>query len=197
MQSKPASRQSPIATAILLAALEGDARAAKEAYERSLRLLTVLARRHAPWLSPDLHLEIVQETWQLFFARRDTALLSSGDVNGAAYLNTLLRNAVEAVKSKDRPPGTRSRRTGAERETFVELAPGLENDESNRRFAIEQRGQQIRLDIERLMLDADEPVRAAVFLMLESGVTLSNAASLVGMSRQTLGRRLQRLRLAA
>src|SRR5690348_16000446 len=70
----------PVSSSELLSILRGDPRVAKQAYERSLPFLQRLARAHAPSLARDLHLEIVQETWQLFFARRDEVLLRSGAV---------------------------------------------------------------------------------------------------------------------
>jgi DNA-directed RNA polymerase specialized sigma24 family protein len=197
MCSRPTGGESPVTASELLAVLAGDIAIARVVYERSLPTLRRLARRHAPTLPGDLHLEIVQETWHLVVARHDEALLCSG-IEGAAYLAMVLRNAVEIVKSKDRPAGTRSRAAaGAVREKVVELAIGAEVAESSRRFEVEDRARQIRLDVERFMGNVEPPVKAAVKLMLDQGMTMSNAAAEVGISRQTLGRRLRGLRSAA
>ena len=188
----------PITAQELLSVLSGDAVVSRSAYRRCLPFLIAQARQRAPSLPPDLHMEIVQETWRLALARRNELLLRAGEVSGAAYLATLLRNAVEIVKSGVRTAGSRSRgsRDSGDGVVFA-LVEDADRLQSQDNFDSEDRAREIRLDVERFMESAEPSVRSAVTLMLYSGMTMTDAAAKVGLSRQSLGRRLQRLRTAA
>src|SRR5262249_8970153 len=130
--------------------------------------------------------------------RHDVELLTEGGVEASAYLAMVLRNAIEFVRAKHRPAGSRSRESDAmANERVVPLDGGIEDTESRRRFEDEDRARQIRPDVERLIASAEPSVKAALGLMFNKGMTLTSAAAEVGMSRQTLGRRLQALRSAA
>jgi DNA-directed RNA polymerase specialized sigma24 family protein len=188
----------PVRSFDFLAVLGGDDRLASRVYNQSLSRLTRLARRHAPDLPLDLHEEIVQETWQLVLARGKESFIAAA-VEPEAYLSQVLRNAVEGVRSNNRPAGTASRSHPADvREAIVDEQPEKADSwESERQFKSEERAMEIRLDIELFAAKAQPPVAAALTAMLIRGLTMTEAACDVGLTRQTLGRRLQPLRQAA
>jgi DNA-directed RNA polymerase specialized sigma24 family protein len=198
MDTVPSRGASPVSSSDLLAALGGDTATFSTIYKESLTHLTRQARRRAPSLSPDLHEEIVQETWQLAFARGQTTFKASG-VEPGAYLAGVLRNAAEVVWSDNRPVGTRSRskRDTLRWENDDIDAQGADDLQSADQFADHDRATTMRLDVQRFCKSAERPVADAVQLMLREGLSLTEASVAVGMSRQTLRRRLEGLRSAA
>ena len=169
--------------------------AAAETFNRTLPWLRRLARRHAPSLPTDLHDEIVHETWQLVFARGSEAFLAS-EVDADRYLAMVLRNAVEVVRTSYRPAGTKSRGAPAVHGA-VEFSDGVENWASKIWFQVEQAEVDLRLDLERAAASLGGQVASALALMVNEGLSVTDAAAGVGMSRQTLSRRLISLRRAA
>jgi DNA-directed RNA polymerase specialized sigma24 family protein len=180
----------------LLSIIEGWCLSATaETFNRTLPWLRRLARRRAPSLPADLHDEIVHETWQLVIARGYDSFVAAG-VDADRYLATVLRNAVEVVKANYRPAGAKSRdrsSVGA----AVDFSEGAENWASKIWFEVEQAELELRLDLERIAASLGGPVATALALIVNEGMSVTDAAADVGMSRQTLSRRLISLRRAA
>lgn len=180
----------------LLACLLGDnSKRASEALAELRPRLRCRARRLAPYLRDDLLDDVIQELWCILIQRGGLSALKPG-VEEEAFITMTLRNAIESVWAGHRPAGTRSRR---QRRAPAEPAPDFDHvallvaastngidDESN-----------VRIDVERIYAKMGVDARRALKLMLAEGKTATEAASEVGLTRQTLARRLQPLRLAA
>jgi DNA-directed RNA polymerase specialized sigma24 family protein len=197
MNTAPECGDCTVSASELLAAITGSAATASKIYRRVFPRLRRLARRHAPSLPPDLHDEIVQETW-LLVVRRGAEVFVDAGATADVYLAMVLRNAVEVVKANNRPAGTPSRPTPTKTAAVaVDLDNGVENGASMAQFRSERIETEIRLDIALFAAKAEPQVARALALMLDDGLPISSAASGVGMSRQTLYRRLIGLRQAA
>lgn len=196
--------------ALLAAYLRGDDRAF-DILEAHLRApLNRLASRWTRGLAPDLQGEVLQEVWLAVSAVRITHGATKYDPEGAPALKfvaSFLPNAVQRVRAAYRPPGSRSRarrkdqapnsivtRSTWEPRNAVELEDVPSPDSWDEAIDVTD----ARIDIERLVSNAEPDVASAVALVRNAGATPSEAAKAVGLSPTTFSRRLSALgRLAA
>jgi hypothetical protein len=170
-------------------ALLGDEAAQRQIYESTRRKLVSVSRRRAPELPRDLQEEIVGETWSLIYARGAIALLAA-NCSDDAYITQVHRNAVESVRAMYRPPLTRSRGGKWKASQPVEI-----ESVSDKRDAYAEID--VAVDLRLKVSTMEAPVRAALLLLAENGLTISAAAQAVGVSRQLLSRRIHLFHLAA
>ena len=191
-------------TTVLHKAINGSGDIGGHLFRKYYPELLKAARRRAPHLAPDLHDEIVSETWSLVMDRGIEAFEQAG-VGDAAYLHTVLRNAVEVVKANNRPPGTKSRATSSDfRDCGIDL---LAEDEGKLPASVQQalghgsrdveESLHTALDLEFAVRRLPRPDQQAVAFLLENGTSLSAAAESAGLTRQTFVRHLAAARVAA
>lgn len=197
--------------ALLVAYLRGDDRAF-DTLEAHLRTpLHRLASRWTRGLAPDLHGEVVQEVWLAVSAARIMAGATKYDPESAPALKfvaSFLPNAAQRVCAAYRPPLARSRarrkkhrpssivpRSAWEPTTNAREVDDVPSpDSSDDAIAMAD----ARIDLDRVVSNAEPDVARAIVLVRTTGATLSEAAKAVGLSATTFSRRLSALgRLAA
>ena len=162
--------------------------------------LIKLSRKIAPYLPEDLHRDVAQQatlyllTGYNFNRQRATA---------KTFLRLVVRNAVRKVWADNRPPGLRSRRR--------KVAPSAESEESLLRpedltsdvVPFDQLDEKTcavsahkvliaRSEVESLLALADPLVAEALQMIHCDGEKLSEAASVLGVSRFTLTREISK-----
>jgi DNA-directed RNA polymerase specialized sigma24 family protein len=204
--------------------LQGDPMAARVVVETLGSLLRRWTRRAAPRLSRDLVDDVVQETW-LIALRRGEARFRAAGCEVVPYLFGLFRNAIQSVRAAYRQAGTRSRHQGEIRDRqvprrlhhpIVGIEPWESDDEIEAHDWVEgravsraelelirdaaariERRQDAMIDLSLLAGRSGPAVRDAIHLLCEEQITTGEAALRVGLTRQTLGRRLRELAPAA
>lgn len=205
----------PTADGLLTLAFTGDEVAATRLFEQYSRWLLRLSRRRAPDLPNDLHEEVVQEMWSLVFSRGLAACLAA-HTSADAYLTQVHRNAVESVRAAYRPAGSRSRyvRVSDSEAVANPLSHGDRTSEPtaarHSHLGYEQQASgdgvedqsmwsntyarvDFQMDLERLVGTVDDDLGRAITLITTDGSSITEAATRVGMSRQTLSRKLHQL----
>jgi DNA-directed RNA polymerase specialized sigma24 family protein len=181
---------------LLRLALAGDEDAAKRLYEQSKERFVRLARKRGPDLAEDQHEEVVQEMWQLVGQRGLHAFVSSG-ASAQAYLSQVHRNAVESVRAAYRPAGTRSRFSDTNDQVgAVPLDMDVNQLEDVSLWSFPYPSIDFGIDLERFMAKVEPAVVRALTLILAEGSTISEAAAEVGLTRQTLSRRMHSMAAA-
>lgn len=182
---------------LLRAALAGCDVSAAQLERRHAKYLLRIVRRHAPSLSPELRGDVVQEAWLALF-RKASIPQKLQAIPFRVFMVGLIRDGIKVVRTNNRPPGVPSR-------------PGRIEAKASNGGNIDRIGERgvkdpvdpaspdldLVLDIERLADRADRQVRDAIRLMAELQLSVAEAAMVVGISRQTLSRRLSLLTRAA
>lgn len=188
-------------SARLAFALTGDPSARHWAYGRYRGLLVIMARDFGPDLvSMNLREDILQETWLLFYQRANWTRMTG--VSPEAYLRGLVRDAVKSLRAQYRPSGARSRpeykSIQSEAKYYGNLTVELDVDAIPDLDRAEQEEKALdgRLDLTLRLARAESQVQDAASRM-RRGENLCAAAVAVGMTRQTLTRKLRSLASAA
>jgi DNA-directed RNA polymerase specialized sigma24 family protein len=190
--------------AVLVAALRGGNRDLGKLDARFRRPLLGLARRWVPALDPLLLEDVVQEVWVAISAQLIKGELSYNPACGRAidFLAAFVPNAAQAVRSRLRPAGERSRmvRKSNDLESLAAECRWTKTDRSslvdavdNVAAADEIERVDAKIDIELLAARAEPQVARAIAVMVVDGETMSAAAERVGLSASTFSRRLSDL----
>ena len=190
---------------ILVAALRGDSRDFSRLDARFRRPLLSLASRWAPALDPALLEDIVQEVWTTITIQLDQGGLSYDPDRERAieFLAAFVPNAAQAVRSRLRPAGQRSRPAQPAPNDFESLPAGWRWRRTEQSALVEIAEKvaapdeieriDTKMDIELLAAKAEPRVARAIAVIVADDATISGAADLVGLSPSTLSRRLAEL----
>lgn len=177
------------------------------------RYCRTVTSRFCADLPEDLHLDIFQQAFVELFALEHNAIAARG---GRAVFRRCVLNAIRIVKSGYAAPGVRTRKTRKElapkriaAEHIGQMVEGemlahcTVQDGVHRRIdfdliasqaaALEMQQVEDRLDLQKMLCDADPLVVGALYLICVDGERVDYAAADAGFSRFALKRRFAAL----
>jgi DNA-directed RNA polymerase specialized sigma24 family protein len=194
--------------ALLVRALHGDERAWTKLEAHFRAPLLKLARRWCPEFSDDLREEISQEVWAEISRRRAdfAGTYQPASQSAIRFIASFVPNAAQKVRSVYRGPGTRSRRRRTVSSCATPRVPDsgwkapppssydeIQSTAADPYWEHDMDTHDARIAIARVAASAPPAIRAAIFLVVNHGATLADAASSAGLSTPTFIRRLSAL----
>lgn len=154
-----------------------------------------MAKALAPDLPPDLHGEVVNETWRLLLEHRTPLNIAIGSVR--AYFRMEMRNAIKVVRAANAAVGRPKRNREPQVQTMVEVtarpseSEALVDVELTPDSAVAAQ-MEAAVQVRQVLGRAPPHVARALRLVHVEGRTLTEAAEIIGTSRFTLARQLER-----